>query len=401
MIAPYLVMVALLLSLAFLAAVDAALTSMGWLAWFNGLNWLRVHFITIGVLLEAAFGVLPLLAARRSQKTLPARWDIWLALNGGLLLLLIGIPLINPTLLISGGTLVFVAATLLFHQLAQGLRPSIALLGDGSGRKFYVAALLFLLLGIFLGAGLWLGWGQALGIVNPKEVHVHANLWGFTALLFAGLLIDLYPQLSGRELAWPRSVAAIFWAMFLGALGLVVGPWVQVNAITAVGLAIHTVGTLLLLANIVGPLWKRRQAWTPGKAHLISAYVWFLLPVVVAPLIVANVDSAAVQNVEQSGAPILVYGWILQFGFALIPYLFARAMGEGEQARLGGNWVSLTAVHAGGVAYAVSLFTGIQTQLLQAVAFGLWAVSMLPIIHNLWQRLTRYARQQATAHHAI
>lgn len=401
MITPYLVMVALLLSLAFLAAVDAALTSMGWLAWFNGLNWLRVHFITIGVLLEVAFGVLPFLAARRSQKTLPVRWDIWLALNGGLLLLLIGIPLINSTLLISGGTLIFVAATLLFHQLAQGLRPSFALLEDGSGRKFYVAALLFLLLGIFLGTGLWLGWGQALGIVNPKEVHVHANLWGFTALLFAGLLIDLYPQLSSRVLAWPRSVAAVFWGMFLGALGLVVGPWVQVNTITAVGLVVHTAGTLLLLANVVGPLWRHRQAWTAGKAHLISAYVWFLLPIVVAPLIVANVDSAVVQNVEQSGAPILVYGWILQFGLALIPYLFARAMGEDEQARLGGNWVSLTAVHAGGVAYAISLFTGIQTQLLQAVAFGLWAVSMLPIIHNLWQRLTRHARRQATAHHAI
>ncbi len=81
MIGPYLVMVALLLSLAFLAAVDAALASMGWLAWFNGLNWLRVHFITIGVLLEVAFAVLPFLAARRSQETVAVRWDIWLALN--------------------------------------------------------------------------------------------------------------------------------------------------------------------------------------------------------------------------------------------------------------------------------------------------------------------------------
>lgn len=401
MIAPYLIMAVLFLSLAFLGALDAAFTSVGWVPWFNGLRWLRVHFITIGVLLEVTFGLLPFLAARRGEKAPPMRWDIWLTLNGGLLLLLSGIPLINATLLISGGTLIFVAATLLLLQLARGLRPSLARLNVRSGRNFYVASLLYLLLGIFLGTGLWLGWGQALGIVNPKEIHVHANLWGFTSLLFAGLLVDLYPQITGRSLAWPRSTTAIFWSLFAGALGLVVGPWLQVNEITTVSLVVHTAGTLLLLANVVRPLWNRRRAWTAGRGHLISAYVWFLLPVVVAPFIVANVDSVAVQNVEQSGAPILVYGWILQFGLALIPYLFSRALKEDEPARLGGNWLSLTAIHAGGIAYTFSLFSGVQVQLLQAVAFTLWAAAMLPILHHLWQLLVGHAQGQTIAHRPI
>ena len=59
----------------------------------------------------------------------------------------------------------------------------------------------------------------------PIEVHIHANNWGLMSLVFAGLLIDLYPQFTGRELAWPRSVKAIFWLMSWGALGLVLGPW--------------------------------------------------------------------------------------------------------------------------------------------------------------------------------
>ena len=395
MITPYLLMVALFLSLAFLGALDAAFTSTGWLAWYNGLPWLRAHFITIGVLLEVTFGILPFLVPRRDGETRSMRWDIWLALNGGLLLLLIGIPLINPTLLISGGTLIFVAATLLLLQLGRGVRLNMTRVKARSGRNFYVAALLYLLLGIFLGTGLWLGWGEALGIVNPKEVHVHSNLWGFTSLLFAGVLVDLFPQISGRSLGWPRSTSAIFWTMNVGALGLVLGPWIQVNWLTAGGLIVHTAGTLLLLANVIRPLWGRRRAWTAGTWHLVSAYLWFLLPVVVAPLIVANVDTAAVQNVEQSGAPILVYGWILQFGLALIPYLFDRALAGARPARLGGNWLSLAAIHAGGITYAFSLFLGIETQLLQAVAFTLWAIAMLPILRRLWRLLAQNLPEQS------
>ena len=397
MITPYLLMVALFLSLAFLGALDAAFTSTGWLAWYNGLPWLRAHLITIGVLLEVTFGILPFLIPSRDGEARSMRWDIWLALNGGLLLLLSGIPLIDPTLLVTGGTLIFVAATLLLLQLGQGLRLTVTRVKPRSGRNFYVAALLYLLLGIFLGTGLWLGWGKALGIVNPKEVHVHSNLWGFTSLLFAGVLVDLFPQISGRSLGWPRSIPAIFWAMNVGALGLVLGPWIQVNWLTAGGLIVHTAGTLLLLANLIRPLWDRRQAWTAGMLHLLSAYLWFLLPVVVAPLIVANVDSVAVQNVEQSGAPILVYGWILQFGFALIPYLFARGLATHAHAPLGGNWLSLAAIHAGGVVYAFSLFLGFHPQMLQAVAFTLWAISMLPILRQLWRLLAGHVHRQTTA----
>lgn len=401
MIMPYLLMVAFFLSMALLGALDAAFTSAGWLTWFNGLPWLRAHFITIGVLLEATFGVLPFLVPRRDEQDPPMRWDIWLALNGGLLMLLSGIPGINATLLVGGGSLVFVAATLLLLQLGEGLRHRLARVQAGAEPSFYAAALLYLLWGIFLGSGLWLGWGQALGIANPKEVHVHANLWGFTSLLFAGLLVDLYASISGRALAWPRSRGAIFWSMTLGALGLVLGPWLGWSALTAGGLVVHTAGTLLLLANVIRPLWGRRRVQRAGMGHLIGAYVWFLLPVVIAPLIVANVDSVAVQSVEQSGAPILVYGWILQFGYAILPYLFARGLNRGQAARLGGNWLSLATIHAGAIAYAASLFLGIQTGLLQAIAFILWAISMLPILRDLWRMVAHEAQRRSTAHRPI
>ncbi|HSM56489.1 MAG TPA: hypothetical protein VK879_10080 [Candidatus Sulfomarinibacteraceae bacterium] len=394
MFTPYLLMVLFFLSMGFLGALGAGLTSAGWMAWFNGLPWLRVHFITVGVLLELAFGALPFLARAHDGEAPRMRWDIWLALNAGLLLLLIGIPLVNPSLLISGGALIFAAATLLLLQLGQGWGLTFGRLIIRSGRNFYMAALLYLLLGVFLGSGLWLGWGQSLGIANPKEVHVHSNLWGFTALLFAGLLVDLHPRIGQRPAVWTHSTTAIFWAMALGALGLVIGPWIQLNALTAAGLLLHTAGTLLLLVTVVR---SRQQDWTAGHWHLVSAYVWFLLPVVVAPLIVANVDRLAVQNVEQSGAPILIYGWILPVTYALIPYLVTRLHDPDRPAPLGGNRLSLSTIHAGGIAYALSLFLGVQTGLLQALAFSLWAVSMLPALRNLWQLLARRAARQPAA----
>jgi hypothetical protein len=49
-------------------------------------------------------------------------------------------------------------------------------------------------------------------------------------------------------------------------------------------------------------------------------------------------------EVSGSGGPILIFGWIVQFGYALAPYLFTRFLEPGKPARLGGTWLSLAAV---------------------------------------------------------
>ena len=107
MLNPFLLMAVFYLIVALIAAVDAALTSFTLLPWFVGLPWLRVHFITLGVFTELAFGVLPGSVAFRQKTTpTPTRWDIWLLLNAGLVILLAGAPSVNQGLIITGGTLV-------------------------------------------------------------------------------------------------------------------------------------------------------------------------------------------------------------------------------------------------------------------------------------------------------
>ncbi|MBI5713601.1 MAG: hypothetical protein HZC38_09300 [Chloroflexi bacterium] len=384
MLNPFFLMTILFASLAALTALDASLASYGLVTWFNGLRWLRVHFVTLGMLTEMIFGLLPILIATRAKQPHPkVRWDIWLTLNAGLLILLIGIPLVNGALIFVGGTLVFIAASLLIMQLndlrraAETAKPSL---------KFYIAGLIFLLLGIIVGTGLWIGWSSVLQIAVPIEVHIHANNWGFMSLMFAGLLIDLYPSFAKRSLAWERSLTPIFWMMTLGALLLVLGPWFKSEYFSVPGILLHLPATLWLALNVIKPYFGEKIP--VGIAHIASSYVWIALPVLVAPLILLKVPGFPGAGIEANAPQALVYGWVLQFAYALIPYLFTRFFLPKEESKLGGNWFSLIVVHLGGAFLWVSIFVKDYQAILHGTAYALWLISMIPILIDLW-RITR------------
>jgi hypothetical protein len=398
MMGPYLWMAVLYLTLAALLALTSVLQNLDLLSFFNGLKWLRVHLITLGGLTQLAFGLLPILVAARYSGGQPRmRWETWLALNLGLLILLPGIPLYNAVLIITGGSLVFAAAGLLAYDLARLWRsqsnlPARSGFAQPDVRPFYLASLAYLLVGVLAGTGLWFGWGPALGMVAPVEVHVHANLWGFTALLLAGLVTQLYPALAGTGLAWPKTVKFTFWGMFLGALGLVSGPWLAVNAITVAGLIVHSLATIVLVANWAWPLIRGRMQRTPGMLHILLAYIWFFFPVVVAPLIVFRLGEAA-GEISGSGGPILIYGWILPIIYALLPYIFRRLLRPYQPAQPGGTWSSLLAVQAGSLVFWISLFVPSGQQALRAAAYGLWLLSLALVLFKLWGNLQQAACQ--------
>lgn len=360
MLNPFLLTATFYLIVAIVAVLDASLASFNLAPWLVGLPWLRVHFITLGVLTETVFGVLPAFVAGRRGAAVPAtRWDIWLLLNAGFATLLVGAPSINTTLIIIGGVLIFIAAMLLMMQLRSNAEPATS---SGS-LKFYLAGLAYLLVGILIGAGLWAGWSEPLHIGIPKEAHIHANSWGFASLVFAGLLVDLLPALTGQPLASRRMINAVFWAMTLGALGLVLGPWLGGNlAATGPGLVLHigaTVTLLILLARALraGGRYARAGAW-----HLSLSYVWILLPVMIAPLILLKVGNMPGADIEATAPQALVYGWMGQFLFGVMPYLAARWLLHDSAARLGGNWLSLVGVNLG--------------------AALIWASILLPTIHG-------------------
>ncbi len=382
---PYFIVTFLYIVLAVLGALDASLVNFQLLPIFAGLRWLRVHFITLGVLTQFIFGILPILVAARAKLPRPKiRWDIWLTLNLGLLILLIGIPPINAVLITAGGTLIFIAVLLLALQLGKLLATDRAA-KPSEGRKFYIVGLVYLLLGIIVGTGLWQGWSTWLQIKVPIEVHIHANNWGFMSLVFAGLPVDLYPGFAGRSLAWPRSITPIFWMMSFGALGLVLGPWFQSNLFSVPGLILHLSATIWLLLNVINPLLGDPKLRTVGMLHLITSYVWILAPVLVAPLIILKVPGFPGAGIEQNAPQALIYGWVLQFGYAIIPLIFRRIFQPDAPPKLGGNWFSLIAVHMGGIFLWVGIFLHEYQAILHGIAYALWFVSLLPIAYELWQ----------------
>ncbi|MFN8522317.1 MAG: hypothetical protein U0821_04335 [Chloroflexota bacterium] len=376
---PYALMTLLYAALAALVAVDAAAAALGLVPFFSGLRWLRVHPITLGIGAQLAFGVMPGLVAARAGLPRPTvRWDVWLCLNVGLLLLLIGVPLVQPTPIAAGGLLVMLSVALQAPALIRHAVPDAAATAGSApgltGRRFYLAALAFLLVGATLGTGLWLGWTAILAVAAPIEAHIHANAFGFVALLFAGLLVDLHADIIGQPLAWPRSVPVIFWLMTLGAMGLVLGPWLNAMFLTMPGVLLQQVATIWLLLNVVKPLVASGRLRQPGPLHLVTAYAWFLAPIFVAPLVMTGaIEGTAI---EQSAPQALMYGWVLQFCRAAVPFLLRRWLLPAEPTTLGGGWASLVLVHAGAATLWASMFAlGVQAPLV-AVAYLLWAVAL-------------------------
>ncbi len=384
---PYFIMAILYLAMAFLAALDMSLIGLQMLPWFNGMVWLRVHFITLGTLTQVIFAVMPSLVAIHHRLPRPKfHWEIWLLLNLGIVTLLLGIPPVNGLLIFSGGTLIFVATILLMKQLLQMRsqdQPQKAAKQSHSGRKFYIAGLSYFLLGIIVGTGLFIGWSEPLLIHTPTEVHIHANNWGLMSLVFAGLIVDLYPVWAKRPLANPKSVTPIFWLMTLGALGLIFGPWFANSTLLVTGLILYLTATIWLFYNVIKPLWGDRRAWTVGLWHVVLSYFWILAPLLMAPLILLIVPELTIATIEGNAPQSLVYGWLLQFSFALIPFFFMRIFLPDEPARLGGTRFSLLAVNLGTAFLWFGIFIEPIQVTLWATGYLLWALAMLPILADL------------------
>ena len=375
---PYLLTTLLYTFVALLAAADASLVSMSVFSAFPALRWVRVHFITLGILSQVVFGLLPLLTASLSQKTRPSmRWDIWLTLNAGLVALVAGFGGMNHPMIFTGGTLIFIAALLLMLQLwsIRGGDAPVSL-------KFYITGVFYLMVGIIIGTGLFLNWSGALYIKVPLEAHIHANSWGFMSLVFAGLLVDFIPMVTGKPLATKNATAYIFWGMTLGAFGLVLGPWLGGSLPpTVAGLVLHISATVVLLVSMIRTLKQSGNLNSAGGWHLVSSYIWILLPVMLAPLLLLGILEAG--PIESTAPQALIYGWVLQFGIALIPYIARRFFLKDEKPQLGGCWGSLALANLGSVLVWVSIFSGTAEGIVYGIAFVLYALAMIHPLREL------------------
>jgi cytochrome c oxidase cbb3-type subunit 1 len=375
---PYLLTTVLYAFVALFAAADASLVSVNLIGAFPALRWVRVHFITLGILSQAIFGLLPLLTASLAKKPRPAmRWDIWLTLNVGFVALVAGFAGVNQPMILAGGTLIFTAATLLLIQL-WNVRGG----GAPASLKFYITGVFYLLVGIIIGTGLWLNWSEALYIKVPLEAHIHANSWGFMSLVFAGLLVDFIPMITGRPLGERNAVTTIYWGMTLGAFGLVLGPWLGGSLPPTIsGLILHIASTIWLVVLMIRAFRQSGRLNSAGAWHLVSSYLWIIAPIMMAPFILLGIFEAG--PIESIAPQALIYGWVLQFGIALIPYIARRFFLKDENPQLGGNWVSLAGATVGSLFVWASIFIVPARGVLYGIGFALYAIALIHPLKEL------------------
>jgi hypothetical protein len=148
---------------------------------------------------------------------------------------------------------------------------------------------------------------------------------------------------------------------------------------------------ILHLAYTVAAVAQYHQATarpTPCVDSGITAFghlVLILAPVIVAPLILLKVPGFPGTGIEANAPQALIYGWILQFGYALLPYFFARLLTPDRPAVLGGNWFSLITVNLGSAFLWASIFVKDYQALLHGTAYALWVVSLIPVVLQLWR----------------
>ena len=412
---PFIVMAGLYLTVGLAAVVGVLAVESGLVESLPRLRWVLIHLVTIGGLTQAVFGALPSLVSAANESARQPdggrRWVQWLSLNAGYPLLLIGMATGSMTVAVTGAAIVLGALGLLlstvFRTSAHGTERGI--------RRYYRLAPWFLVVGILAAFGMLLGIHGPGGYFGSLEAHVHANVWGFLALIVAGALFTLLPALLGVELRYPRLVSVTFWGLTIGVVGLIAGPWLAHNEVTVVGLGTYVVGTVALLANVVGTYRSSDRSQPRRIALVLGAYLWLVFPVPWAPLVLLFPDTVPAGAIEIAAINGLVFGWMLQLAMAFLPVVAATFAGSVTDrgfvetvAAVAAecpqpSWIQVGSVNLGMLALWLTPVAvgGESTVITTLVGFALIAVAWAMFMVSLWRSIVSPPAEAATPRDAV
>ncbi len=384
---PFYLGVGLYLILDALAVGLNALQIGGLMPAVSGIDWVRVHLLTIGVLVQMILGSLPGLTAANRGASRPSprlNWMLWLLTNASLVILLLSMPAGLIGIAAAGAVGIFAAVLLMLHPAFQ--QPMSSQKGLDAVVRLYVAGPIFFLIGILMALSMLLNWWAPGGMSGILEAHVHGNAWGFLGLVVAGFLMSYIPTWVKHSLRFPAILSPMSWLLLCGATALVAGPWLNILALTILGLGLYMAGTVLLLANLVGTI-AAAHGWTPNLAHLSLAYLWMIVPAIVAPLVLVTTHQLPTGGIEAAAVSGLVAGWILQVALGALPlYLTAENHNRGVRE---GSWFSVVMLNAGVALIWLAAFwpDSNSSSLLAAIGYALILIGWLPPLYKLLPQL--------------
>lgn len=396
---PFWLMAALYLTAGLVFALWRGLSDVPGTSAPSNVNWLRVHTVTIGTVVQMVFATLPGLAARKyamAQRTTAETWLQWGLVNGGFLLIVAGIVGVDNWSATAGATLIFAAVWRLWTGLVGAWRKAGRPWRDSF--RFYATAPLFFLTGITMAVTLLFNWFGPGGRAGTFEAHVHANVWGFAAMLVAGVLFDLFPAVTGVPVARPAWIRPIYWLLTAGAAGLVAGPWVGWLPATVGGLLLYMAGTAQLVALLLLTLMQRRRT-TASALHLVTAYTWMIVPAIFAPFIVLAPHLVRAAAIETAATQGLINGWLVGVIMGALPVILYSRTGETDlplfapdPSGSGRLWpvgllnTGVALIWATVLTYNQTLATS-----LTVAGYSLIGVAWIPLLRSVWRHATAAA----------
>ena len=339
------------------------------LATNGGSWWGPVHAFLAGAVLAAISGASQMFTITWATTSPPPRWMTITQgslLVGGVVLVLIGVPLSIDPLIWLGGVSVASSLALLGYAIATIVKQSLLRRFDLSSR-FYILAMATGVIGVTLGV-------LVATAVFPSEyrlvrtVHLHLNLIGLVGFTIIGTLPTLLATLAKHKVVSGREARVAWWlclAMVMVTLAALGGPIqvVGVGNLLAVGAALMVTGGVVYRFLAMG---KR-----PGLSFwaVVSGMVWLVMWASVDG--VGLIADAPVQYFSRWTMAAVVFGvgQVLAGSVAyLVPVLFGVPLRENLDRMSRHPAIPLVAANSA----ALALVAGLST--VAAVLGAVWLV---------------------------
>lgn len=305
--------------------------------WLPMARWLAIHLLLLGavshsILVWSKYFADALLHTSSDAADRVRQTRRLVLLNGGVVVVAVGIAVTLWVLVVVGAVAVVAAVTWHGVSLATAARGSLSARFSSTVR-YYLAAASLLPVGVALGVAI------ARGVAVPWHArlviaHAALNLLGWIGLTVTGTLVTLWPTMlrtrivEGAEQAARRALPVLLVALAVTVTGTVLG-W---RYVAGGGLALYIAGLVVLLKPFALTA-RRKPPSTYAAFSVLGAVAWFVGSLVAAATTLVTAETWAAAGVRfGSLVPALVVGFALQVLLGALSYLLPVVFGGGPAA---------------------------------------------------------------------
>lgn len=274
-------------------------------------GWTALHLVLLGGISQLIIGAAQFFAAAFLATDPPARKLVAgqvICWNGGVLLVVIGVPTGLSALTGTGGLLLLAGLGLFAAGLLQMNRRSVQ--SNQWAVRWYLSAAAFLTIGAVFGVLLAEGTGNYLSLFGA---HLAVNLFGWIGLAIVGTLHTFFPSLAGTRLPFPRLEPVTFGLWTAGVAVLVGAMLIGSSPAAAAGWLLLTAAAAALAANLLGCLRRRSPEHPPGLPLRLVATGQVFLGISLSLGLISVIADGRFEplygSVREAMAVLLIAGW--------------------------------------------------------------------------------------------